>query len=60
MYKSIKTDSCKRTFKPLQELNLIDAFLFGASTEKTQDAEFIAKLIIERATNEKVVPIRGR
>ena len=54
MYKSIKTDSCKRTFKPLQELNLIDAFLFGASTEKTQDAEFIAKLIIERATNEKV------
>lgn len=46
--------SCKKTFKPLQELDLIDAFLFGASTEKPQDAEFIAKLIIERATNEKV------
>ena len=38
----------------MQELNLIDSFLFGASTEKIQDAEFIAKLIIERATNEKV------
>lgn len=54
MHKSYNTDSCKRAFKPLQELNLIDSFLFGASTEKTQDAEFIAKLIIERATNEKV------
>ncbi len=54
MSKSYKTDSGKKTFKPLQELNLIDSFLFGASTEKIQDAEFIAKLIIERATNEKV------
>ena len=54
MNKSYKANSCKRTYKPLQELDLIDAFLFGASTEKTQDAEFIAKLIIERATNEKV------
>ena len=54
MNKSYKTVSCKKTYKPLQELNLIDAFLFGASTEKIQDAEFIAKLIIERATNQKV------
>lgn len=54
MSKSYKTNSCKKEFKPLQELNLIDSFLFGASTEKIQDAEFIAKLIIERATNEKV------
>ena len=54
MSKSYKTDSCKKTFKPLRELNLIDSFLFGASTEKIQDAEFIAKLIIERATNQKV------
>ena len=51
---SYKQNSCQKTYKPLQELNLIDAFLFGASTEKTQDAEFIAKLIIERATNQKV------
>ena len=54
MTKSYKTDSCKKTFKPLQELNLIDAFLFAVATENVQDAEFIAKLIIERATNEKV------
>ncbi len=54
MSKSYKKESCKKTYKPLQELNLIDAFLFGASTEKIQDAEFIAKLIIERATNQKV------
>ena len=54
MIKSNKSNSGKKTFKPLQELNLIDSFLFGASTEKIQDAEFIAKLIIERATNEKV------
>ena len=54
MHKSYNTASCKRAFKPLRELNLIDSFLFGASTEKTQDAEFIAKLIIERDTNEKV------
>ena len=54
MNKSFNKDSCKKAFKPLQELNLIDSFLFGASTEKIQDAEFIAKLIIERATNEKV------
>ena len=54
MIKSNKTNFCKKTYKPLQELDLIDAFLFGASTEKPQDVEFIAKLIIERATNEKV------
>ena len=57
MIKSYKTDSCKRVFKPLQELNLIDSFLFGASTEKIQDAKFIAKLIIERATGRKVKEI---
>lgn len=40
--------------KSLQELNLINSFLFGASTEDPQNAEFIAKLIIERATGKKV------
>ena len=54
MNKSYNTYSGKKAFKPLRELNLIDSFLFGASTEKIQDAEFIAKLIIERATNQKV------
>ena len=38
MHKSYNTDSCKRAFKPLQELNLIDSFLFGASTEKTKES----------------------
>lgn len=40
--------------KTLQDLNLINGFLFGASTEDPQNAEFIAKLIIERATGRKV------
>ena len=40
--------------KPFQELNLVDGFLFGASTENPEDAEYIAKLIIERATGKKV------
>lgn len=54
MFNFDKNKSCKRETKTLQELNLIDSFLFGASTEKTQDAEFIAKLIIERATGRKI------
>lgn len=41
----------------LQELNLIDAFLFSASTENPKDAETIAKIIIERATGRKVKEI---
>ena len=47
--------------KPFQELNLVDGFLFGASTENPEDAEYIAKLIIERATGKKVKEvIRGK
>ena len=34
--------------KSFQELNLVDGFLFGASTENPEDAEYIAKLIIKR------------
>lgn len=34
----------KRT---LEELNLIDAFLFSASTEKIQNAELVARIIVE-------------
>lgn len=41
--------------KTFQELNLVDGFLFGASTENPEDAEYIAKLIIERATGKQVV-----
>ena len=43
--------------KSLQDLNLIDSFLFSASTENPQDAEFIAKLIVERATGKKIKEI---
>lgn len=41
----------KRT---LEELNLIDAFLFSASTEKIQNAELVARIIVERATGRKL------
>ena len=40
--------------KSFQELNLVDGFMFGASTEDPENAKFIAKLIIERATGKKV------
>ena len=43
--------------KTLQDLNLIDAFLFSVSTENPKNAELIAKLIIERATGRKVKEI---
>lgn len=43
--------------KSFQELNLVDGFLFGASTENPEDAEYIAKLIIERATGKEVSQI---
>lgn len=44
----------RRSPKSLQDLNMLDSFLFSASTEKIQDAEFIAKIIIERATGRKL------
>lgn len=40
--------------KPFQELDLVDSFMFGASTENPENAKYIAKLIIERATGKKV------
>ena len=46
-----------KSYKSLQDLNLIDSFLFSASTENPQDAEFIAKLIIERATGRRIKDI---
>ncbi len=46
-----------KTSKSLQDLNLVDSFLFSASTENPQDAEFIAKLIIERATGRRIKEI---
>jgi len=43
--------------KSLQDLNLVDSFLFSASNENSQDAELIAKLIIERATGRRIKEI---
>lgn len=43
--------------KSLQDLNLVDSFLFSATTENPQDAELIAKLIIERATGRRIKEI---
>ena len=40
--------------KSLQDLNLVDSFLFSASTENPQNAKLIAKLIIERATGRRI------
>lgn len=45
------------TSKSLQDLNLIDAFLFSASTENPRNAELIARIIIERVIGKKVKKI---
>ncbi len=40
--------------KSLQELNLMDSFLFSVFTENTQNAKSLAKLIIKRATGREI------
>lgn len=40
--------------KSLEELDMMDAFLFEAATEDVENAKKIAKIIIERATGHKV------
>lgn len=44
----------EETQQAFRRLNLINAFIFSASTEKPENAKFIAKLIIEGATGKKV------
>ena len=51
------TTACRKERNSLQDLDLINAFLFRASTENSENAKFIAKLIIERATGRKVEQI---
>ena len=51
------TNTCKKERHSMQDLDLINAFLFRASTENSENAEFIAKLIIERSTGRKVEQI---
>lgn len=54
IFSSSQSMVARRSPKSLQDLNMLDSFLFSASTEKIQDAEFIAKIIIERATGRKL------
>ena len=42
--------------RSLEELNLMDSFLFEASTEDSEDAKKIAKVIIERVTG---IPVKN-
>jgi len=42
------------TPKPLEELTMMDSFLFEAATEDVENAKIIAKSIIERTTGRKV------
>ena len=58
--KSMNHSNIKNTCgekKSLQDIDLINSFLFRASTENSEYAKFIAKLIIERATGRKVEQI---
>jgi len=43
-----------RRKRSLEELNMMDSFLFSVCTEKKEHAECIARLIIERATGKRV------
>ena len=51
-YQSVSNDF--KVIRALKDLNLIDAFLFNASTEKTHDAEIVARIVVERATGQKL------
>lgn len=52
-----KANNREDVYKSFQKLSLINSFIFSASTEKPENAKFIAKLIIERATGKKVEEI---
>lgn len=44
----------KSRLKSLDDLNMLDSFLFSVSTEETNNAELIARIIIERVTGIKL------
>lgn len=44
----------KSNLRPLEELNMMDSFLFEAATEDAENAEKIARIIIERVTGHRV------
>ena len=43
-----------KSYQSLQDLSLLHSFLFGEVTEIPQNAELIARIIIERALGYKV------
>lgn len=43
-----------RVKRTLNDLNLMDSFLFSAITEHTQNAEVVARIVVERATGLKL------
>ena len=51
IYKSTPREMERQAFRGL---SLINSYIFGASTEDPQNAEFIARLIVERATGEQM------
>ena len=57
MNKSNIINACNTERKSMQDLDLINSFLFRALTENPECAKFIAKLVIERATGRKVEQI---
>ena len=57
MNKSYNLNACNTERKSMQDLDLINSFLFRALTENPEHAKFIAKLVIERATGRKVEQI---
>jgi len=50
----IKSNNKHKVFKPLQDLNLINSFLFDSSMENPENAKFIAKTIVKRATGREL------
>ena len=44
----------ERNLRPLEELDMMDSFLFEAATEDAEKAEKIARIIIERVTGHRV------
>ena len=57
MNKSYNTYTCNVERKSMQDLDLINSFLFRALTENPEHAKFVAKLVIERATGRSVEQI---
>ena len=51
IYKSTPREMERQAFRGL---SLINSYIFGASTEDPENAEFIARLIVERATGEQI------